>query len=206
MPVPRSYPGQGSAGCQSGHLLLGDEQCRFRDRRRQSGRRRRPLPDRPACLSEQHGISTWARLLPASIRPATSSRTPFPRRPLWHRHRKTSPAWQFTLLDSTFDGQRDAAIREHEAQLTLVNVAIRDTPIGIDIDRGYGDWLWGKDVRFENVAAPRLSSRNENNVYTQIGFENALASDTPVFARFRDSGRTSRARARPIRSHRSATG
>ena len=28
---------------------------------------------------------------------------------------KTSPAWQFTLLDSTFEGQREAAIREHEA-------------------------------------------------------------------------------------------
>ena len=28
---------------------------------------------------------------------------------------KTSPAWQFTLIDSTFDGQREAAIREHEA-------------------------------------------------------------------------------------------
>ncbi|KAK0358506.1 hypothetical protein LTR94_035141, partial [Friedmanniomyces endolithicus] len=41
---------------------------------------------------------------------------------------KTSPAWQFTLLDSTFDGQRDAAIREHEVDLTLVNVAIRNTP------------------------------------------------------------------------------
>jgi hypothetical protein len=37
---------------------------------------------------------------------------------------KTSPAWQFTLIDSTFDGQRDAAIREHEVDLTLVNVAI----------------------------------------------------------------------------------
>jgi hypothetical protein len=24
---------------------------------------------------------------------------------------KTSPAWQFTLMDSTFDGQREAAIR-----------------------------------------------------------------------------------------------
>ena len=33
---------------------------------------------------------------------------------------KTSPAWQFTLIDSSFEGQREAAIREHEAQLTLV--------------------------------------------------------------------------------------
>src|ERR1044072_1968853 len=49
---------------------------------------------------------------------------------------KTSPAWQFTLLDSTFDGQRDAAIREHEVDLTMVNVVISDTPVGIEIDRG----------------------------------------------------------------------
>lgn len=103
---------------------------------------------------------------------------------------KTSPAWQFTLLDSTFHGQRDAAIREHEVDLTLVNVAIRDTPVGIEIDRGYSDSLWGKDVRFENVSRAGVVISNENNVFTQIGFENAVASATPVFARFRDSGRT----------------
>ncbi|UAL12583.1 glycosyl hydrolase family 28-related protein [Caulobacter segnis] len=103
---------------------------------------------------------------------------------------KPSPAWGFVLLDSTFEGQRDAAIREHEAGLTLVNVTLRDTPIGIDIDRGYGDWLWGKDVRFENVSKAGVVISNERNVYTQIGFENALAANTPVFARFRDSGKT----------------
>jgi len=103
---------------------------------------------------------------------------------------KTSPAWQFTLIDSSFDGQRDAAIREHEAGLTLVNVAIRNTPVGIDIDEGYGDWLWGKQVRFENVSKAGIVISNENNAYTQIGFDDALAKETPVFARFRDSGRT----------------
>jgi hypothetical protein len=103
---------------------------------------------------------------------------------------KPSPAWQFTVIDSTFEGQRSAAIREHEAQLTLVNVTMRDVPVGVDIDRGYGDWLWGKDVRFEHVGRAGVVISNENNVYTQIGFENALAGDTPVFARFRDSGRT----------------
>jgi hypothetical protein len=103
---------------------------------------------------------------------------------------KTSPAWQFTLIDSSFEGQRDAAIREHEAGLTLVNVAIRDTPVGIEIDRGYGDWLWGKDVRFENVSKAAVLISNEDNIYTQVGFENAVAANTPVFARFRDSGKT----------------
>ena len=103
---------------------------------------------------------------------------------------KPSPAWQFTLLDSSFDGQRESAIREHEASLTLVNVAFRNVPTAIDIDRGYGDWLWGKDVRFENVRNAAVVISNENNVYTQIGFQNAVASATPTFARFRDSGRT----------------
>ena len=103
---------------------------------------------------------------------------------------KPSPAWQFTLIDSTFEGQKSAAIREHEAQLTLVNVAISDVPVGIEIDRGYGDWLWGKDVRFERVRQAGVVISNENNVFTQVGFDNALASGTPVFARFRESGRT----------------
>jgi hypothetical protein len=103
---------------------------------------------------------------------------------------KTSPAWQFTLLDSSFSGQREAAIREHEAGLTLVNVSMRDVPVGIDIDQGYGDWLWGKDVRFENVSKAGVVISNEDNAYTQIGFENAVASGTPTFARFRDSGKT----------------
>ena len=102
---------------------------------------------------------------------------------------KTSPAWQFTLIDSEFAGQRDAAIREHEVDLTLVNVAIRDVPVGIEIDRGYSDSLWGKDVRFENVSQAGVVISNETSVFTQVGFDNAVARDTPVFARFRDSGK-----------------
>ena len=103
---------------------------------------------------------------------------------------KTSPAWPFALVDSSFEGQRDAAIREHEAGLTMVNVSIRDTPVGIEIDEGYGDWLWGQDMRFENVSRAGVIISNENNVYTQVGFQNVVAANMPVFARFRESGRT----------------
>ena len=112
---------------------------------------------------------------------------------------KTSPAWQFTLLDSSFDWQRDAAIREHEVDLTLVNVAIRNTPVGIEIDRGYSDSLWGKNVRFENVSRAGVVISNENNVFTQIGFDNAVAANTPVFARFRESGKTVAGKGRAYR-------
>jgi len=103
---------------------------------------------------------------------------------------KPSPAWQFTLIDSAFEGQREAAIREHEASLTLVNVSFRNVPVGIDIDSDYSDWLWAKNTRFENVSKAAVIVSNEKSVYTQIGFENAVASGTPVFARFRESSKT----------------
>ena len=103
---------------------------------------------------------------------------------------KPSPAWSFTLVDSTFEGQRDAGIREHEAGLTMLNVTFRDTPIGIEIDRGYGDWLYGQRLRFENVSKAAVVVSNEDNAFTQVSFDDTLATGTPVFARFRDSGKT----------------
>ncbi|HZV56290.1 MAG TPA: glycosyl hydrolase family 28-related protein [Sphingobium sp.] len=103
---------------------------------------------------------------------------------------KPSPAWSYTLADSTFEGQRDAGIREHEAGLTLLNVTFRDVPVGVEIDKGYGDWLFGRDVRFENVSKAGVIISNEDNAFTQVSFLDTIASKTPVFARFRDSGKT----------------
>jgi len=103
---------------------------------------------------------------------------------------KTSPAWQYTLLDSSFDGQREAAIREHEAGLTLIRDSFRDTPTAIDIDEGYYDQLWAKDSRFDNISHAAVVISSEGNHLNEIGFDNAVMHDVPVFARFRESGRT----------------
>lgn len=53
-------------------------------------------------------------------------------------------------------GQREAAIREHEAGLTLIHIAFRNAPVAVEIDRGYSDQLWGKDVGFENLSKAAL--------------------------------------------------
>jgi hypothetical protein len=103
---------------------------------------------------------------------------------------KTSPAWQFTLIDSTFDGQREAAIREHEAGLTLIRDTFRNVPKAIDIDEGYPDQLWVKDSRFENISGPVVTISLEKSPLTEVGFENALLSNAPVFAKLRESGKT----------------
>lgn len=101
----------------------------------------------------------------------------------------TTPYWPFTILDSVFDGQRDAAIREHLVALTVIRTTFRNVPTAIEIDRGYSDQLWVKDSRFENVSRAAIVISNEMNALTQIGVENAVCSNVPVFARFRGSGR-----------------
>ncbi len=103
--------------------------------------------------------------------------------------RKPSPAWQFTLIDSTFDGQREAAIRENEAGLTLVHDEFRNVPTAIAIDPRYSDQLWVKNARFENISGPAVVISNEKNRMTEINMENVVCSRVPVFARFRESGR-----------------
>jgi hypothetical protein len=102
---------------------------------------------------------------------------------------KPSPAWPFTLVDSVFEGQREAAIREHEAGLTLIRDTFRNVPTGIDIDPEYYDQLWAKDCRFENISRAAVIIGNEKSHLNEIGFEDAVANDVPTFALFRESGK-----------------
>jgi Pectate lyase superfamily protein/SMP-30/Gluconolactonase/LRE-like region len=103
--------------------------------------------------------------------------------------RKPSPAWQFTLIDSTFDGQREAAIRENEAGLTLVHDGFRNLPTAVSIDSHYSDQLWIKESRFENISGPAVLIGNEASRMTEINFENVFCSHVPIFAKLRESGR-----------------
>jgi sugar lactone lactonase YvrE len=101
--------------------------------------------------------------------------------------RKPSPGWQFTLLDSTFEGQSKAAIKEHEAGLTIVRTHIKNVPAVISIDPGYADELWVKDSRFEDISGPAITISNENNARTEINLENIVCRNVPLFAMFRES-------------------
>jgi len=102
----------------------------------------------------------------------------------------TSPYWPFTVIDSVFEGQRDAAIREYMAGLTVVRTTFKNVPIAIEIAREYSDELWVKDARFENISNAAVLVSNERNAMTEVGFENAVCIGVPTFARLRESGRS----------------
>ncbi|HET6178666.1 MAG TPA: glycosyl hydrolase family 28-related protein [Candidatus Sulfotelmatobacter sp.] len=103
--------------------------------------------------------------------------------------RKPSPGWQFTVIDATFEGQREAAIREHEAGLTLIRPQFKNVPTAISIDANYSDELWIKDARMENVTGPAVMISNENSARTEINMENVVCRHVATFAAYRESGK-----------------
>jgi Pectate lyase superfamily protein/SMP-30/Gluconolactonase/LRE-like region len=102
---------------------------------------------------------------------------------------KPSPGWQFTVIDSAFEGQREAAIREREAGLTLIRPQFRRVPTAVAIEEGWADELWIKDARLEEVSGPAFLFGLENNPRNEINMEGVTCRAVPVFAALRDSGK-----------------
>ena len=102
---------------------------------------------------------------------------------------KPSPGWQFTVIDCLFEGQREAAIIEREAGLTLIRPRFRRVPAAVVIEPGYADELWVKDARLEEVSGPAFVFGVENNPRNEINVEGAACRAVPVFAALRESGK-----------------
>jgi hypothetical protein len=103
--------------------------------------------------------------------------------------RKPSPGWQFTLVDATFEGHAVAAIKEHEAGLTLIHPVFRNVPTAISIDEGYAEELWIKDGRMENISGPAVIVSREKSQRTEINMENVVCDRVPWFVSLRESGK-----------------
>ncbi len=104
--------------------------------------------------------------------------------------RTPSPSWQFTAIDMYFEGQREAAIRETAAGLTLIRPHFKNVPTAISIDKDYHDELWVKDARLEDVSGPAVIISLEANPRTQVNMEDVVCRGVPTFATLRDSGKT----------------
>ena len=102
---------------------------------------------------------------------------------------KPSPGWQFTLIDCSFEDQREAAILEHEAGLTLIRPHFRHVPTAVEIEPGWVDELWVKDARLEDISGPAFVFGREQSLCNEINMEGVACRNVPVFAALRDSGK-----------------
>lgn len=102
---------------------------------------------------------------------------------------KPSPGWQFTLIDCSFEGQREAAIFEHEAGLTLIRPQFKNVPTAVEIETNWTDELWVKDARLENISGAAFVFGMEKSPRTEINLEGIICSNAPIFVVMRDSGK-----------------
>jgi sugar lactone lactonase YvrE len=102
---------------------------------------------------------------------------------------KPSPGWQFTLIDCSFEDQREAAILEQEAGLTLIRPQFRHVPAAVEIEPDQVDELWIKDARLEDISGPAFIFGREQSLCNEINMEGVTSRNVPVFAALRDSGK-----------------
>jgi len=103
--------------------------------------------------------------------------------------RTPSPGWQFTLLDSHFEGQKKAAIRTHETGLTLIRPSFKSVPTAVWVEPGETEQLFIKGGRMEDISGPAIEFDREKSLRNQLNVEDVTCHRVPVFAHLRESGK-----------------
>lgn len=103
--------------------------------------------------------------------------------------RKPSPSWPFVLIDSSFSGQRIAAISTEEAGMTIVRGTFEDVPSAVVVNPERSEALHIRDSRFSRISGPAIVISEEANARTQVNVIDSAFEDVPVLARLRESGR-----------------
>ena len=100
---------------------------------------------------------------------------------------KTSPAWQFLLMDSNFEGQRVAAIRTQEAGFTLIRNRFANVPVAIEIPEGQVEQLYGRDLEMQNISKAAIRLGDVKNLRSEITLENVFCARVKKFVEGADA-------------------
>ena len=113
-----------------------------------------------------------------------------------------SPGWQTTIIDSTFSGQTEAAVRLHtDAKLSIIRTQIIDVPVGIEATPAQTQRLSIQDSLFERVSGPAIVLNESSSVpaaeepelvraQNQLNVVNTGVVDTAALLRTMPSGDT----------------
>ena len=97
--------------------------------------------------------------------------------------KRTAPVWQFRSTDSTFEGQRIAAIHTQEVGMTLIRNRFAHMPVASEIASGEVEQLYGRDLQLEDIRDAAVSLGNPQNPKTEATLENIACTNVPHFVR-----------------------
>src|ERR1035441_8876475 len=94
---------------------------------------------------------------------------------------RTSPAWQFLLMDSSLTGQRRVAIHTQEVGMTLVRDRIAHTPVAVEITHGMTEQLYGRDLVLEDISQSAVVLGDARKAHHQVTLDNIACRNVPQF-------------------------
>ncbi len=94
---------------------------------------------------------------------------------------RTSPAWQFLLMDSSLEGQRKAAIHTQEVGMTLVRDRIAHTPVAVQITKGMAEQLYGRDLTLEDISQSALILGDARKAHHEVTLDHIVCNKVPQF-------------------------
>jgi hypothetical protein len=103
---------------------------------------------------------------------------------------RTSPAWQFLLMDSSISGQRRAAIHTQEVGMTLVRDRIAHTPVAIEITHGMTEQLYGRDLVLEDLSRSAVVLGDARKAHHQVTLDNIICRNVPQLLQGQDEQST----------------
>ncbi len=92
---------------------------------------------------------------------------------------RTSPAWQFLLMDSSLTGQRRAAIHTQEVGMTLVRDRIARTPVAVEITPGMTEQLYGRDLVLEDIGRSAVVLGDVKKARHEVTLDHVVCRNVP---------------------------
>ncbi len=92
---------------------------------------------------------------------------------------RTSPAWQFLLMDSSLTGQRRAAIHTQEVGMTLVRDRIARTPVAVEITPGMTEQLYGRDLVLEDIGQSAVVLGDAQKAHHEVTLDHVVCRNVP---------------------------
>lgn len=100
---------------------------------------------------------------------------------------RTSPSWQFTMLNTSFEGQRRAAIYTEEGGWTVLRMSVKGVPVAIEVAQDRSDKIFLQDCTFEDISDAAIVESHEHYSPNQLSALNVRCSNVPTFLRMRRS-------------------
>src|SRR3954447_20692948 len=94
---------------------------------------------------------------------------------------RTSPNWQFLLMDSALENQTLAGIRTQDVGFSLIRCNFSHMPVAIEIPEGQTDQIYGRDLRFDDVTRAGIKFGDARNFKHQVTLENTACTAVPNF-------------------------